>query len=224
VSQRILGQGIEQEKVGGTRPSTTTTEHEHSGPTPSRRGFGRAGRRRARGERGAALVELAIIMPIFVILVFGILEFGITYNNYISLRQGTREAARQAAVGNFGSTTTCSLTGLTGSPSTDVQKVMCLAKSQSGLAYANTRVKVITGNPDFTTDGTFTKGDSIIVCTMYPVDASAKIVSPLLGGAILKTKTSMRIETQYSTTETGGSESALSGGDWSWCTVSSSSP
>jgi hypothetical protein len=180
--------------------------------------------RRNRGDRGAALVELAIILPIFVVLVFGILEFGITYNNYIALRQGTREAARQAAVGNFGSTTSCSLTGLSGGPSTDVQKLMCLTKSQAGLSYANTRVKVLTGNSDFSTDGTFSKGDSIIVCTMFPVDAAAKIVSPLLGGAILKTKTSMRIETNYSNTQTAGEETALSGGDWSWCTVGSSSP
>jgi Flp pilus assembly protein TadG len=222
VSQRILGQGIEQEKVGGTRPSTT--QNERPNRTPARRGTGRAPGRRARGERGAAMVELAIILPIFVVLVFGILEFGITYNNYIALRQGTREAARQAAVGNFGTTTSCSLTGVSGSPSTDVQKLMCLAKSQSGLSYANTRVKVLTGNPDFSSDGTFTKGDSIIVCTMYPVDAAAKIVSPLLGGSLLKSKTSMRIETNYSNSQTAGQESPISGGDWSWCTVSSSSP
>ncbi|MFN8025856.1 MAG: TadE family protein [Acidimicrobiia bacterium] len=180
--------------------------------------------RRARGERGAALVEMAIILPIFVILIFGLLEFGITYNSYISLRQGTREAARQAAVGNFGSTTSCSLTGLSGAPSTDMQKLMCLAKSQAGLSYSSTRVKVLSGNSDFSSAGTFTKGDSIIVCTEYPVDSAAKFISPLLGGAVLKTKTAMRIETNYSVAETGGQESALNGGDWSWCTVSSASP
>lgn len=167
---------------------------------------------------------MAIILPIFVILIFGLLEFGITYNSYISLRQGTREAARQAAVGNFGSTTSCSLTGLSGAPSTDMQKLMCLAKSQAGLSYSSTRVKVLSGNSDFSSAGTFTKGDSIIVCTEYPVDSAAKFISPLLGGAVLKTKTAMRIETNYSVAETGGQESALNGGDWSWCTVSSASP
>lgn len=181
-------------------------------------------RRRARGERGAALVELAIILPLFVVLVFGLIEFGITYNSYIALRQGTREAARQGVVGNFGSTTSCSLTGVTGSPSTDVQKLMCLAKQQVGLSFANTRVKVLSGSPDFSSPGTFATGDSLIVCTEYPVDSVAKFVSPFLGGAVLKTKTSMRIEAGYVNTETGGQETALGGGDWSWCTVSSSSP
>jgi Flp pilus assembly protein TadG len=170
------------------------------------------------------MVELAIILPLFVILVFGVIQFGLTYNNYIAVRQGTREAARQGAVGNFGSTTSCSLNGVTGSPSTDVQKLMCLAKNQIGLSYANTRVKIMSGSADFTSAGTFQKGEAIIVCTEYPVDTMAKFVSPLLGGAVLKSKTAMRIETAYTASETGGQESALSGGDWSWCTVSGAAP
>ena len=170
------------------------------------------------------MVELAIILPIFLLLVFGVIQFGITYNNLITLRQGTREAARQGAVGNFGGTTSCSLTGLTGSTSTDVQKLMCLAKQQVGLSYANTRVKVLSGSADFTSSGTFQKGESIIVCVEYPVDAMAKFVTPVLGTATLKTKTSMRIETSYTSTQTGGQETALNGGNWSWCTVSGAAP
>jgi TadE-like protein len=169
-------------------------------------------------------VELAIVVPLFLVLVFGVLEFGLTFNDYISIRQGTREAARQGAVGNFGPTTSCSLTGLSGGPTDDVKKLMCLAKSQIGLTYSNTRVKVLSGSSDFSSAGTFSKGDSLIVCTEYPVSSAAKFISPFLGSALLKTKTQMRIETQYSTTETGGQETALNGGDWSWCTVSSSSP
>ncbi len=170
------------------------------------------------------MVELAIILPIFLLLVFGVIQFGITYNNLITLRQGTREAARQGAVGNFGSTTSCSLTGVTGSPSTDIQKLMCLAKQQIGLNYANTRVKVLSGSADFTSSGTFQKGEAIIVCVEYPVDAMAKFVTPVLGSAVLKTKTSMRIETSYTSSETGGQETALSSGNWSWCTVSGAAP
>jgi Flp pilus assembly protein TadG len=170
------------------------------------------------------MVELAIILPLFLLLVFGVIQFGITFNNLITIRQGAREAARQGAVGNFGSTTSCSLTGVTGAPSTDVQKLMCLAKQQVGLKYSNTRVKVLSGSADFTTSGTFQKGEAIIVCLEYPVDAMAKFVTPVLGSAVLKTKTSMRIETSYSSAQTGGQETALSGGNWSWCTVSGAAP
>ena len=113
---------------------------------------------------------------------------------------------------------------MTGSPSTDIQKLMCLAKQQIGLSYANTRVKILSGSADFTSSGTFQKGEAIIVCVEYPVDAMAKFVTPVLGSAVLKTKTSMRIETSYTSTETGGQETALSGGNWSWCTVSGAAP
>jgi Flp pilus assembly protein TadG len=168
------------------------------------------------------MVELAIILPIFLLLVFGTIQFGITYNNLITLRQGTREAARQGAVGNFGSTSSCSLNSPTGS--SDIQKLMCLAKQQIGLNYANTRVKVLSGSADFTSAGTFQKGEALIVCVEYPVDAMAKFVSPVLGTTVLKTKTAMRIETSYTATETAGQETPLAGLDWSWCTVSGAAP
>jgi Flp pilus assembly protein TadG len=184
-------------------------------------------RSRASGERGAAVVELALVLPVFLLLVFGVIEFGLTYNNDITLRQGAREAARQGAVGNFGVTFTtgspCYLTGVSGA-STDVENLMCLVKSQVGLNASKVRVKVLSGNSDFTAAGTFAKGDSLIVCAQYPLDPTTKIVSPVLGTTILRTKTSMRIETTYSNTETGGEETPPSGGDWSWCTVSGSAP
>ena len=51
-----------------------------------------------KNERGASAVEFALILPILVILVFGIIEFGIAYNNYISITHAAREGARLAAV------------------------------------------------------------------------------------------------------------------------------
>lgn len=169
------------------------------------------------------MVELALILPIFLVLVFGVIEFGITYNNLITVRQGTREAARQGAVGNFGGLSSCSLTsGVTGSD--DIKKLMCLTKQQIGLSYANTRVKIMSASADFTSTGTFQKGEAIVVCTEYPVDTMAKFVTPVLGSAVLKSKTSMRIEASYTNTETAGQETALSSGNWSWCTVSGAAP
>jgi len=52
-------------------------------------------RRRARdGERGAALIEAAILLPLFFMLVFGILEFGFAFRNYLTVANGTRDGAR----------------------------------------------------------------------------------------------------------------------------------
>jgi Flp pilus assembly protein TadG len=59
---------------------------------------GRAGGRRARGDDGAALVEFAIVVPIFFLLVFGIMEFGWAFYQSLDVRHGAREGARLASV------------------------------------------------------------------------------------------------------------------------------
>ena len=51
-----------------------------------------------KSEKGASAVEFAIILPILIILVFGIVEFGIAFNNYITITHAAREGARIAAV------------------------------------------------------------------------------------------------------------------------------
>ena len=85
---------------------------------------------------------MALVLPIIMMVLFGVIEFGATYNNFISLRDGTRNAARSASVGNFGTTTSCDLTGA-GEASTNVQRLMCLTKEQIGLDTSKLRVKVV---------------------------------------------------------------------------------
>ena len=53
-----------------------------------------------RCSRGQSLVELSLILPVLMILVFGILDFGLGLRSYISLSNAVREGARYAAVGN----------------------------------------------------------------------------------------------------------------------------
>jgi len=53
-----------------------------------------------RADRGQSLAELAILLPIILILVFGIIDFGMGLRAYITVSQATREGARYAAVGN----------------------------------------------------------------------------------------------------------------------------
>ncbi len=55
------------------------------------------GRRRFR--RGAAMVEFAIVVPLLMLLLLGIMEFGMLMHDHLMLEQGTREGARTAAIG-----------------------------------------------------------------------------------------------------------------------------
>ena len=53
---------------------------------------------KARNENGQAMVEFAIVAPILLLLVFGIIQFGIAFNHSLTLTDAVRAGARQGAV------------------------------------------------------------------------------------------------------------------------------
>jgi len=53
---------------------------------------------RRRDERGAALVEAALVTPVVFLLLFGVIEFGLAMKDYVSMSNGVRAGAREAAV------------------------------------------------------------------------------------------------------------------------------
>jgi Flp pilus assembly protein TadG len=57
-----------------------------------------AATRLKRREKGQALVEIALILPVFLLLLLGIVQFGTVFRDYIALTDATRVGARQAAV------------------------------------------------------------------------------------------------------------------------------
>ena len=53
-----------------------------------------------RSDRGAVAVEFALLLPVLVLLVFGIIDFGRILNAQITVTQAAREGARLAALAN----------------------------------------------------------------------------------------------------------------------------
>ena len=167
----------------------------------------RARQRRDR-ERGAALVEFAIVFPLLVLLLSGIIDFGMAFSNLNAARQGVREGARQAVVANLDSDGTCTILG-GGTMADATRKVICMTKSRIGLPEADTRVMVAFG-------GTNQVGDSLLVCAQYPLTSATGVFEPVMDGRALTSKVEMRIE-KTDLALTAGAESALPGEDWSWC-------
>lgn len=52
-------------------------------------------------ERGQTFVEFALALPVLLVLLFGIIQFGIAFHSYITLTDATRAGARKAAVSRF---------------------------------------------------------------------------------------------------------------------------
>ena len=57
---------------------------------------GRAGRT---SDRGAAAVEMALVLPVLLFVVFGLIDFGRMLNTQLTLTEAAREGARAAALG-----------------------------------------------------------------------------------------------------------------------------
>lgn len=49
-------------------------------------------------EQGQTMTEFALVLPLMIVLLFGVIQFGIAFNNYVTLTDAVRAAARKAAV------------------------------------------------------------------------------------------------------------------------------
>src|SRR6201984_3061728 len=51
-----------------------------------------------RNEQGQAMTEFALVLPVLALILFAVIQFGIVFNNYVTLTDATRAGARKAAV------------------------------------------------------------------------------------------------------------------------------
>ena len=55
--------------------------------------------KRARGQRGQSMVEMALVLPFFLVIVMATIDFGWALRSYIVTTNAAREGARVGAVG-----------------------------------------------------------------------------------------------------------------------------
>ena len=47
------------------------------------------------------MTEFALVLPIIALLLFGVIQFGIVWNNYVTVTDAARAGARKGAVGRY---------------------------------------------------------------------------------------------------------------------------
>jgi Flp pilus assembly protein TadG len=57
---------------------------------------------RPSNERGQTLVEFAALLPVLCLLLFGIIQFGVVFHDYLTVTDASRVGARKAAVSRLG--------------------------------------------------------------------------------------------------------------------------
>jgi hypothetical protein len=106
---------------------------------------------RAREESGQALVELAIVLPLLLLLLFGIAEFGIALNSANDETHLANEVARYAAVNQ--------------NPAPGGQSLSEWAKSQADTNFLQSKGQVCISFPK----GTANVGDPVQVTVEAPM-------------------------------------------------------
>jgi len=89
-------------------------------------------RRRLMGsERSQSMVEFALVAPLLLVLIMGIIDFGLGFGSYVQLKNAAREGARYAVVGNPAGSYPADCTG---SMTTSVIGHVCIAVNDLNLA------------------------------------------------------------------------------------------
>ena len=120
------------------------------------------------------MVELAFVLPLLMVLLLAIVQFGILFNNYETITDATRVGARQAIL--------VRLNG--GNPSDAVQVVKNAA---SGLDWTKPGANVTVTAPSWTTPGT-----DITVTATYPYSIS--LLGWVVSSGTLQTVMKERLE------------------------------
>ena len=123
-----------------------------------------------RNERGQTMVEFALIAPILCVVLFGILQFGALYNDYVTLTDATRVGARKAATSR-------------NDPSPVAATEAATRNAAKGLTPAKLGVTVA---------ATWERGQTVTVKATYPYSIS--LLGMVVKSGTLQSETTERIE------------------------------
>lgn len=136
-------------------------------------------------RRGAAMVEMAVVMPIFVTLVFGIIEFGQAFMVMQLINNAAREGGREAIVN--------------GSSNTSVTQVIQDNLVATGVDPVDVTIAITvteeTGNPSAGNEvANANKRDLCTINVSIPFSAVSYITGSYLDSVPLRGQVAMRHE------------------------------
>ena len=124
------------------------------------------------------MVEFAIVLPVLLLIVLGIIQFGFLFKDYIALTDAVRVGARQAAV----SRTLPDPTGTT---------VARVQKAAVGLSQSKLNITVEPWDP-LTGTNTWAQSGDVTVTATYPFNINLIGITVMSG--VITSRTIERVE------------------------------
>jgi Flp pilus assembly protein TadG len=124
-----------------------------------------------RNQQGQTMTEFALVLPVLALILFAVIQFGIVFNNYITLTDATRAGARKAAVSRQ-------------DPNRNSAVITAVKSSASDL----TSSKLSVSPPS----STWQSGDDVTVTASYPYSIS--LLGVVVKSGSLTSTTTERVE------------------------------
>jgi Flp pilus assembly protein TadG len=125
-----------------------------------------------RSERGQTMTEFAIVLPLLAVLLFGIIQLGIAFNNYMTVTDATRAGARKAAV------------------SRDLED----PRSAAETAVRSSASTLSQDDLDVDVQSNFEPGSDVTVTASYPYSISLPLIGLVVTDGQLTSSTTERVE------------------------------
>ena len=162
---------------------------------------------RRRDEGGASLVEFALVLPIFAVLLFGMIDFGLAFQSFIGLRNGVNAGARIASVS--GKTDSSCTTASTAMLCTITDRVgALLGASTSSIAVEIEFIQRSTGTVVSTVPSSGYSDYDVKVCGWGTLKSTTGMTAPFINGHVLSSSSEIRLE-QAPTYNSGSLPSTL---------------
>ncbi len=116
------------------------------------------------------MTEFALVLPLLALLLFGVIQFGIAFNNYITLTDAVRAGARKAAIGRH-----------LDNPEAEVKQQVIDAASD--LKTADLKINV---------ESSWERGEEARVSASYPYSIS--LMGLVVKKGVLNSTTKERVE------------------------------
>lgn len=159
---------------------------------------------RTRDETGAEIVEFAILVPVLILILCGLLDFGLMFGGHITLERGVNAGARAASLNASTSPPNC-----TGGPNAYTAAMVCNVVSDIGTLMGVKTTSLVVGicfapqggaltslicNAETSTSvGTSVYGD-VEVCAQASLQSTTGFTAPFMNGKASGTSSRLTVE------------------------------
>jgi Flp pilus assembly protein TadG len=123
-----------------------------------------------KSEKGQSLVEFALVLPVLILILLAIVDFGRVYHVYLTIDHAGREAARAASIGK---------------DDTNIKS--------TAVNYASS-INLTTGQVSISPTGSRSSGVEATITITYPITFLTPMIGGIVGPLTLTDTTTMRVE------------------------------